>query len=257
MKKKAGVCANEVVKFLDRELRIADFRDSSNNGLQVENSGRVDRICCGVDASLDFFEAAARRGAGLVVVHHGMSWRDSLKRIQAMNYRRVQFLMDNDIALYAAHLPMDAHPRHGNNAVIASRLALKERKLFAEYEGRLIGVRGQLPRAMARSQFLELVRSRVGRSAQMLAFGAEKIRSVAIVSGGGAVGLEDAGKTGIDAYISGEPNLGAYYIAREYGINAVFAGHYRTETYGPIAIAGLLKRRFGIQSEFIDTRVPY
>ena len=116
------VSAERVGEFLDRELHVTDFKDSSNNGLQVDNSGRVGRVCCGVDASLEFFEAAQRRGADMLICHHGLSWNDSLKRITDLNYRKIAFLMRHDMALYACHLPLDAHPRYGNNAVLARML---------------------------------------------------------------------------------------------------------------------------------------
>ena len=104
--------AMQLAAFLDRELRVADFADTSHNGLQVGNSAPIRRICCGVDASAEFFEESLKRGANFLVCHHGISWGDSLRRITGLNYERVSFLIRNNMALYACHLPLDAHPRH-------------------------------------------------------------------------------------------------------------------------------------------------
>ncbi|HUU46025.1 MAG TPA: Nif3-like dinuclear metal center hexameric protein [Acidobacteriota bacterium] len=125
----------KIVSFLDRQLNIAAFQDDSNNGLRAQNSGKVQRACVGVDASMAFFERAAERKADLMICHHGLSWGDSLKRITGLNYRRMKFLLDRDMALYACHLPLDAHPRLGNNAQICKALGLTGLKPFGFSHG--------------------------------------------------------------------------------------------------------------------------
>jgi len=246
-----------IVDFLDGELRIAEFDDSSNNGLQVENPGQVRRICCGVDASLAFFAEAHKRGADLVVCHHGISWGDSLKRITEINYGRVSFLVRNDMALYACHLPLDAHPRHGNNARICKALGLVQRRRFGLYRGSKIGYAGRLPRPMRYEAFKALVARKIGGGVRCMDFGRKTVRTVAVVSGGAAAETAEAGREGIDVYLSGEPALEAYSLAQEYGINAVFAGHYATEVFGVRALAAVLRRRFKIPVDFVDLEVPY
>jgi len=247
-----------IVRFLDREMKAADFSaDSANNGLQVENSGRVHKVCCGVDASVDFFKAAGRRGADLVICHHGISWGDSMKRITDLNYQRVSFLIRNDMALYACHLPLDAHPRHGNNAQICRALGLRNLRGFGIYHGMEIGFEGRFPAAMDYGKFKKLVRQVTGGEVRSMDFGRTKIRTVAVISGSAPDLLNEAGMKKIDVFLSGEPKLAAYSVAQEYGINAVFAGHYATETSGVKVLAGLLKKKFGIPAEFLDMKVPF
>jgi dinuclear metal center YbgI/SA1388 family protein len=247
-----------IAGFLDAELNVAAFStDSSNNGVQVENSGRVNRICCGVDASLEFFEAAQRRGADLVVCHHGISWGDSLKRITGLNYRRISFLVENDMALYVSHLPLDAHPRHGNNAQMCRVLGLKNLRKFGSYHGMEIGFQGRFARPMDYSDFKVLVRRTISRETRCMDFGKRKIQTVAVISVAAPELLDEAADKGIDVFLSGETKLAAYIKAKEYGINAVFAGHYATEIFGVKALAGLLKKKFGIPAEFINMRTPY
>jgi dinuclear metal center YbgI/SA1388 family protein len=248
---------NRIVAFLDRELRADRIRDTSNNGLQVQNSGRVRKVCCGVDASLEFFEAARRRGADLLVVHHGLSWTDSLKRITGLNYRKLSFLLQHDLALYASHLPLDAHPRHGNNAQIAKALGLVRAKPFGLYEGTLIGVQGRLPKPLRFEAFKTLVSRTIGPDLRTMEFGKPVVRTVAVVSGGAADEIEEAAAKGIDVYLSGEAKLKAYHLAREHGLHAIFAGHYATEVFGVRALAERLRKRFKMEAEFVDTAVPF
>ena len=246
-----------IVSFLDRELNTGGFKDDCHNGLQVENSGTVRRICTGVDASLPFFERAAELKADLVICHHGLSWGDSLRRITDLNYRRLKFLLDNDMALYACHLPLDAHPRHGNNALICKALGLRGLRPFAVYHGVPIGFRGSLPRPMPYHAFKRRAQAVFGQAADTMDFGRKQVRTVAVVSGGAANQICEAGECGVDVYVSGEPNLAAFNLAQEYGINAIFAGHYATETFGVQAVAALLSRRYRMPVEFIDMRIPY
>jgi dinuclear metal center YbgI/SA1388 family protein len=246
-----------IVSFLDRELNIKAFADSSHNGLQVENSGKIARIGVGVDASLAFFEEAARHKAQMVICHHGLSWGDSLKRISGLNYRRLKFLLDHDMALYACHLPLDAHPRLGNNAQIAKALGLRRLKPFGLYHGVSIGFCGSLPAAMPYAAFKSRVQRIMGNTVGTMDFGKRMVRTVAIVSGGGAEQIAEAGQKGMDVYLSGEPALLAYHLAQEHKINAIFSGHYATEVFGVKALARLLSSRFGLKTEFIDMGIRF
>jgi len=247
----------KIVGFLDRELKIAEFEDSSNNGLQVENSGRIGKVCCGVDASMEMFEESRRLGADLVITHHGISWGDSMKRISGLNYSRVGYLIRNDMALYSCHLPLDAHPVYGNNAQICDALGLRDVKPFGEYHGSEIGFEGRLPKAMTYASFKKLVTRVVGTELKTMDFGKKRVTTVAVVSGGAAGEVDEAGGKGVDVYLSGEPALVAYSLAQEHGINAIFAGHYATEVFGVKALARLLKKKFKLDVEFVDLGVPY
>jgi dinuclear metal center YbgI/SA1388 family protein len=248
---------NKLTSFLDRTLNVAAFQDESHNGLQVENSGRVRRVCVGVDASLAFFERAAERKADMVICHHGLSWGDSLKRITDLNYRRLKFLLDHDMALYACHLPLDAHPRLGNNAQICKGLGLQRLKPFGLYHGINIGFCGALPKAVAYADFKALSHRLFGNTVGTLDFGKRVVRTVAVVSGGAAEEIAEAGQKGIDVFISGEPKLTAYHLAQEYGVNAIFSGHYATEVFGVKAVASLLTARCRVDAEFIDMGIKF
>ena len=131
----------EVVDFLDNELGIKDVEDRSNNGLQVSGNKEVKRIAFAVDACLEVFEKA--KEFDMIIVHHGISWDDSLKYLTGINYLRVKFLIDNNISLYAAHLPLDKHKVYGNNAQFCKIFGFSNVKEFGDYNGQVIGFLGE------------------------------------------------------------------------------------------------------------------
>ncbi len=247
-----------LAKALDAELRLDAFADVSHNGLQVANRGTVSRICCGVDASLEFLEAAAAKGADFCFVHHGISWGDSLVRIAGLNYRIVAFLVEHGMALYAAHLPLDAHPALGNNAGLAAALGLAETSGCFTYHGNVIGVRGVLPEPLPFETLCDRVRTATpGGAFHALPFGKPLVRTVGIVSGGAADEVRQAFEMGLDCFVTGEMDLAARNFARDVGIDMIAAGHYATEVFGPRAVAGWLATRYPVPSDFLSFDLPW
>lgn len=242
---------------LGEELRIADFADVSNNGVQVASAKHeFAKVCSGVDATLPFFEEAAKRGADLVICHHGISWGDSLKRIAGLNYDLVSFLVRHNIALWACHLPLDAHPALGNNAQICGALGLRNLEPFYRYHGETIGFKGEMERPMPRDEFAVLVQERISSHVVAHEFGAETIRTVGVVSGGAADGIAQALDEGLDAYLTGETDLPTYNLCLQRRGNMFSAGHYATEKFGIRAVGEWMSTRFGIEHEFVDFDLP-
>ncbi len=250
--------ARKISSLLDNLFEVKDFTDVSNNGLQVDNSGKeVSKIVTGVDGSQEFFEQAVELGADMVICHHGISWGDSLKRITGLNYKNIKILMDNDIALYACHLPLDAHAVYGNNVQIVKVLGLNNVQPFGEYHGNIIGFSGEFETPMDYDDFKKLVQKTIADKIQTMDFGKKKVKSVAVISGGAAGDVVQAGEGGFDVYLSGEAGLIAYSPAREYGVNAVFAGHYKTEVFGVKAVAKFLNEEYDIDAEFLDLHIEF
>lgn len=249
---------NAIANLLDAELRLGAFKDASHNGLQIENTGEITCVATAVDASLETFEAAVRMGAQMVLVHHGLSWGNSLVRITGLNRLLVAYALRHNLAVYAAHLPLDAHSRLGNNAQLAQALRLQEVTPFMEYHGQKIGVKGVLPEPMS----LEVLEREVRRTVmpkrlERFAYGPALIRTVGICSGGAPEGVEDAAREGLDLYLCGEANLVAYNLAKQLGVNALFAGHYATERFGVRALGDYLTEKTGLPANFIDFDLPY
>ncbi len=237
-------------KFL--ELSEFDKADISLNGIQVgEGEQEIRKVAFAVDACLESFIRAANAGADLLFVHHGLYWGAPV-RITGDFYKRIQFLMENKLALYTAHLPLDSHPEVGNNAAIANRLGLTEITPFGSYRGIKIGYKGILPEPLDLDNLLIHLGTNRDACLSVLPFGDEKVRSVGIVSGGASSDVLQALSEELDLFITGEVSHQIYHACMEGRINYIAAGHYFTEIFGVRALAGALERDTGIETLFID-----
>jgi dinuclear metal center YbgI/SA1388 family protein len=241
----------ELTDYLDDFLRVAEVPDYGGalNGLQVENRGEVRRLAVAVDAALATIESAARSGADLLLVHHGLFWDGNLP-VTDRRYRRLRELLANDIAVYAAHLPLDAHPEVGNNVVLARELGIDTRGTFGEYQGYPLGTWGELE--IGREAFCARLDATLGGAVRMIAGGPERLRRVGIVTGGAGDLVSAAREAGLDAFVTGEGAHHNFHDAMEAGINLFFGGHYATETWGVRALAVHLEQRFGLPWTYID-----
>jgi dinuclear metal center YbgI/SA1388 family protein len=226
--------------------------DRSRNGLQVgRRTSEVRRVAFAVDASLEAFRRAAAWGAEVLVVHHGLFWSDPVLLVGSA-YERVRFLIEHDLALWAAHFPLDIHPDVGNNAGIARQLGLVDVVPFGLHHGVKIGCRGRLPSPVPLARVAELLGEGQPEPVAILAFGPTGVRTVGIVSGGAPRDVEQAVHEGLDAFVTGEPAHEVYHYCREERINALFAGHYRTESHGVKALAAWLARETGLETTWLD-----
>lgn len=246
---------DELVAYLDRYLRVAEVPDSSPNGLQVQGADRVGRVAFAVDASVKTIRAAAAGRASMLVVHHGLWWGKHEQIVGTM-HARIAALIQGNLSLYAAHLPLDCHPEVGNNVELARLLGLRIESPFGPYQGVDIGV-AAVARRTARARFVKAVEAKLHAKAGVLPFGPAAVRRVAIVSGGGAMFAEAAARAGCDTLLTGETSHAAYHRAREAGVNVVFAGHYATETVGLQALRRHLRTRFGLATAFIAAPTGY
>lgn len=241
-----------IAAFLNSTLRVKKIRDASLNGLQVRSRkrGEISVVGFAVDACLSTFEQADREQADLLVVHHGIKWRPQKDRI--LEQQRATFLKRRNIALYAAHLPLDLHHEYGNNMQLCRMLGVQGLQRFGTYHGIKIGYAGTLDKAASLSMVAGRLSGGLGTACRIFPFGRERIRSIGIVSGGGGDMLKDACKLRLDCFVVGEVDLALYNAAREYGMNLVVGGHYATETGGVRALMPLIKETFGVRTIFID-----
>lgn len=241
----------EVTKHLDALLRVSEVPDypPAYNGLQVANRGEVSRVAVAVDAAQRTIDQAVRAGADLLIVHHGLFW-DGDPRVTERRYHRLRALLEADVAVYSAHLPLDVHPELGNNAILARAIGIEMDGRFGTYRGEPMGVSG--PLAMRREALVARLDELLGGPVRLIAGGPELTRRVGVVTGGGASAIHDAIDAGIDTFITGEGAHHTYFDAMEGGINLILAGHYATETWGVRALGEHLQERFGLSWEFID-----
>lgn len=247
---------DKVCEFLEKLYSIGEFQDYSNNGVQVEGKSEVRKIALAVDASLRSIELAAENHADMLLVHHGLSWGEGFKRLTGMDAARFRALFNAGITLYACHLPMDAHPEIGHNAVLAKAVGLVDCQPFLPVFGREIGVCGKLPAPMmiekltARVQSsLEWVTSRVVLPEN---WGKKKVRSLAIVSGSGGDAVTECAVRGIDCLLTGETSHQHINTGRELGIPVITAGHYATEMLGLQALQPILEKKLKVETCFLD-----
>jgi len=246
-----SVKLSELTEYLDEYLRIREVGDDSRalNGLQVDGPETVFRIVVAVDACQASIDASARLGAQLLLVHHGLFWSGP-ERISGRHGRRVRALIQNDIGLYAAHIPLDVHPEVGNNAVLAKALGLSKTEWFGDYAGQPLGVAGAL--SVSRDEVVSRVRKHLGVDPHVIACGPDPTSRVGIITGGGGSMIAMARDAGVDTYITGEGAHHTHFDAEEYVLNVIYAGHYATETVGVKALAEHLAIKFAIEWEFVD-----
>jgi dinuclear metal center YbgI/SA1388 family protein len=259
----------ELTEYLNNLLQLNQIAgDPSNNGLQIEGTGEVNKILFGVDTSVCLIEKAVEQKADFIFVHHGLSWGSSLKYITNYNASLVKPLFKHDISLYAAHLPLDAHPTAGHNAIIADILRLKDRKMFAKYCDADIGFTGLLPKSLSVNELSKLLNielsevissySNVPSSSDphdhcFILDNNRKVKKVGIISGGsGLEGVVSALKEGLDCLITGEFEHQNYHLAKENGLAVIAAGHYKTETLGIFRVMDMIKEKFAVKTEFVD-----
>lgn len=215
-----------IISWLDKTLKVADFDDVSNNGLQAERDqgpgigDQVRVVAFAVDASVRAVEAAAKAGAQLLVVHHGISWGGGIRRLTGGIGSVVRAATKANLAIAAYHLPLDAHPALGNNAQLAKYFGLKKVKPAFSYHGNVIGVIGE------------------NRHGQL----------IGICSGGAGEFAEEAKNMGCGLYVTGEASWGDVIAAENCGMKMICAGHYETEVFGVRALAKAMKKALKVRA---------
>lgn len=251
------VPTSEILGELDRLLAPQRFDDYAINGLQVPGPESVSTVATGVSAHAQLFELAAGERADLLLVHHGLFWGRELFAIDAALKRRLKLLFDAQIALAAYHLPLDAHPEVGNNALLARALGACELAPFALHHGEHIGVIGTLPgEGVSAGELFERVRTSTAREPLVFDAGPARVRALAVVTGAGADYVHEAVAAGADAFITGEPAERVMAQAREARVHFIAAGHYATETFGVRRLGELVAERFGVRHVFLDVPNP-
>ena len=243
----------ELETYLNLYLEVARFRDYCPNGLQVEGRAEVRVIVTGVTASLELVHSAIARGADAVLVHHGYFWRGEDPRVIGTRRARLAALLDNDLNLFAYHLPLDAHPDVGNNAQLARELELPRAGSFGEQE---LGAYGDFAAPPTVGELGQRIAARLQRVPQIIGDEQRRVTRVAWCTGAAQSYLEDAVRLGATAFISGEISEQTVHLARESGVAYIAAGHHATERYGIRALGEHLAARFGVAHHFVEIDNP-
>ena len=242
---------DEILAYADELLDVARFPEYGPAGAQVLGVEEVTKVACGVSSSRELFERAAAAGAQLVLVHHGLFWRNEPLVVDARLRGRLETLFAADLTLAAYHLPLDAHPEIGNNAELARRLGIEREEAFAG-----IGLGGRLPEPVSVDAFAARVATVLDRDPLVFAEGPDQVERVAVSTGGAGHDLIAAAREGYDLFLTGEAEEPSLHTARELRIHFVAGGHYATERFGVQALAERLAERFGLDWEFVDLPNP-
>lgn len=247
----------DILAEADRLLEAGRFEDYCLNGLQVPGPVEVHRLATGVSANADLFELAAERDVQLLVVHHGLFWGPGVRAIDTTLRTRLGLLFSAGIALAAYHLPLDAHPEIGNNALLARALGAEQLEPFGAHRGRTIGYIASLPGGgLPARELFERVHAITHRQPLVLDGGHAVVERLAIVSGSGSDYIGEAAAAGAQALLTGEPAERVTASARELGVHVIAAGHHATETLGVQALGEHLATRFDLEHVFIDVPNP-
>lgn len=244
-------------RFLNEVLKPEQIKDYCPNGLQVQGKNEIKTVVTGVTATQALIEAAISEKADAILVHHGYFWKNESPVLRGIKYNRIKSLLDNDINLFAYHLPLDIHPVLGNNAQLAKLFAI-EKVMPLELGNPLsVAVQGEFSLKHSGESLANLISSKLSRECLHIAPAVDKdIKTVAWCSGGGQDYIELAAELGIDAFISGEVSEKTTHIAREMNIHFFAAGHHATERYGAKALGEYVEKELGLAVNFIDIDNP-
>ena len=244
---------DELENHLNQLLDLPRFQDYCPNGLQVEGRHHIHTIISGVTASFDLLQAAITARADAILVHHGYFWRGEDLCITGMKNRRIALLITNQINLFAYHLPLDAHPQFGNNALLGKKLGWIETGRFGDQN---IAVHGELVQATTLGALGEKISRILLRKPMMIGDPHKTIRRIAWCTGAAQNYFEAAIRQGADAFITGEISEQSVHAARESGVAFIAAGHHATERYGVQALGDHIAQNFDIQHQYIDIENP-
>jgi dinuclear metal center YbgI/SA1388 family protein len=248
---------DEILTFCDELLDSRSFEDYGPNGLQVPGAREVSRIATGVSAHLELIERSIASGADLLLAHHGLFWEKAPRALDERMAARLRATLGADLSIAAYHLPLDAQPEIGNNALLCERLGFELTGIeLGVHLGRAIGAVGRSKEPVGAADLVRRVADATGREPLVFDYGPPEVRSIGIVTGGGAGDLGAAIAAGLDAFLTGEPSEPAMAEAKEGGIHFIAAGHYATETFGIERLGELVAERFDVEHEFIDIPNP-
>jgi dinuclear metal center YbgI/SA1388 family protein len=222
--------------------------------MQVEGRAEIGYIVSGVTASAALLQAAIEEGADAILVHHGYFWRGEDMRVIGQKQRRLKLLLENDINLFAYHLPLDMHAEFGNNAQLARELGLQADGRFGENDLGWLGHADASVRTVG--DLARLVEQRLGRAPLVIGDATQPVGRIGWCTGAAQSMLGEAIDAGVSVYLSGEISEPTVHLARESGVAYLACGHHATERYGVQALGVHLAQHFGIRHQFIDIDNP-
>jgi len=244
--------------WLNTFLDIVSVNDYLPNGLQVEGSNKISKVATAVSINIGVIDKAVERKAQAIVVHHGLFWKNDDPRITLYRKNRIKALLENDINLFAYHLPLDLHKDISHNRLILKGIGIKEKDIIVPPLGSGLeyGLVGAFENPINFTEVITRLDNVLETNSKYFNYGKHNIKKIAVVSGAGRTLLDKVINMDIDAYITGDAQENTEYISKEMGINYIYAGHYNTEKPGIIALGEKVKKEFDIDVEFVKQDNP-
>ncbi len=250
---------NELVAALADELRVADFPDGQENGLQIEGKDEITKIATAVSVNQATIDAAIEWGADALLTHHGLLWKNEPLHVQGLRRKRLATILGAELNILTYHLPLDAHPRLGNNVALAAAAGCATAEPAFAYKGPTIGAIGELATPVAFgvwvNQFEQTLRAGCDVETgpfQVWPLGKQQVRRIGFISGAAPYQIHDAIDAACDVYVTGESTEGVYHVAKEAGIHFIAGGHYLTERLGVQRLGEWCAEKFGVAQRFFD-----
>ena len=250
------IARDELASYLHELLACATMDDYAPNGIQIEGTGQIHRLCTAVTASLEAIEKAVSLQADALLVHHGYFWRGETPVIRGTKRDRIAKLINHNLTLFAYHLPLDCHAQFGNNACLAALLNIESIKKHPVGKTPNLLWSGTLANPFTTEEFQKCIQEKLQRKPLYISGSKKAIQRVAWCSGAAQDYIEEAYTLGVDAYLSGEVSERTYYQAKELGIHYFACGHHATERYGVQALGNHLAEKYGLEHFFIDSSNP-
>ena len=245
----------EIRQFVETQLNVKDYEkiDKAINGFQVEKRGKIQKLCLAVDFCLETLDQAILQKADAILVHHGIFWGKPFP-ITGRYYHLIEKLIKHNIALLALHLPLDMHKKFGNNIGLIEELGFSHSHCFGDYHGLKLLFMGKAQENSGKTlgELLKNYRKRFGDPLFVVGKEDRVVNKLAVCSGGGLFGLEDAKKEGADAFLVGDANHTMYHLAKELDIAVISGGHYATETIGVKRLGEHMAELFSLDTVFLD-----
>jgi len=254
MKTKFSTCV-AIESYLNDFLQISHFKDYCPNGLQVQGKKNIKTIVTGVTASLELIEEAIKVKADAILVHHGWFWKNDDPRIVGQLHKRLTLLMQHELNLFAYHLPLDQHPKVGNNVQLAKVLGFHIEGQSKENDLVWFGKPSKNKKLLLK-ELSEQLETKLNRKPLVIGDLNKEIKKVAWCTGGAQGYIQIAANLDADVYISGEISEQTTHASKELDIAYISAGHHATESYGVQALGKYLAQELGIRHIHIDVPNP-
>jgi len=252
------ITRSKLNKELNNLLNIYDYSDYCPNGLQIQGTEEIKKICFAVSATKDSVQQAVAAKADALIVHHGLFWKfHGPKTLTGAFYHRTAPLIKNDINLFGYHLPLDAHLEYGNAKAVADLIELEDLKPFGDHKGMPTGVWGKFKTPIAPIELKTKLEKILEHSVIHASPNSNKISSMGIITGGANADWRSAKSLGLDSYLTGEISEHDWHEAQEDDLHFFAGGHNATEQFGIQKLMEYIQKKHpNIECLFIKSSNP-